>query len=282
MCAPCVIGLRRVARGDKCGSRAPAPYVRRMSAPVRIGLLSDLHGFLPESADLPALDLLLLGGDLCADFFVPHGGGMVPHLSGQERWAEQVLGPWLAEIQAGGRVGQVIGICGNHDFLGEHPRGDALLRRLPWTYLRDESVVADCGLRVFGSPWTPTFFNWAFMADDQLLANRWAAIPAETDILVTHGPALGQLDRTPDGRAVGSGTLRLRLNDLPQVKLHLCGHIHAARGALDWYGERLTVNAAAVDEAYDPVGQLHVVSWQAEGLPLLEQLPLPLQARHRD
>merc|ERR1719356_615064 len=76
-----------------------------------------------------------------------------------------------------------------------------------WTYLEDSSVCL-YGLKIFGSPWQPYFYNWAFqLPRGKDLAEKWQQIPNDTDILVTHGPpfchgdkvALDRVKQTGDG-----------------------------------------------------------------------------------
>ena len=58
-------------------------------------------------------------------------------------------------------------------------------------YLEDSGIEID-GVRFWGSPWTPNFMDWAFMLDrDELLYQKWKAIPEHTDVLITHGPPKG-------------------------------------------------------------------------------------------
>ena len=59
------------------------------------------------------------------------------------------------------------------------------------TYLEDCSVTV-MGYKIFGSPWTPKFFNWGFNLDrGKPLLDIWTQIPDETDIVITHGPPYG-------------------------------------------------------------------------------------------
>ena len=48
-------------------------------------------------------------------------------------------------------------------------------------------------VRIYGSPWQPEFYNWAFNLprNGEEMKARWDAIPDNTDILITHGPAYG-------------------------------------------------------------------------------------------
>ena len=99
------------------------------------------------------------------------------------------------------------------------------------------------------------FFNWAFNLDrGEALAERWAQIPDDTDILITHGPPAGILDRitTPDGTIrPGCEALADRVARLP-LKLHVFGHIHEDHG-LEQIGSCLYVNASTCTGRYKPV-----------------------------
>ena len=51
------------------------------------------------------------------------------------------------------------------------------------TYLEDSGVDIQ-GVRVYGSPWQPEFFDWAFnLPRGPALAEKWSRIPAGVDVL---------------------------------------------------------------------------------------------------
>jgi len=96
-------------------------------------------------------------------------------------------------------------------------------------YLEDDLVEID-GITIYGNPYTPNFGNWAFMKDRVKLDRYWVhAIPDYVDILVTHGPPKGILDKSYDRNnymeCCGDKSL---LNKVLQVQpaYHLFGHIH--------------------------------------------------------
>ena len=150
-------------------------------------------------------------------------------------------------------------IAGNHDFLFEH-EPERARRLLPSAlYLRDE-LVEVAGLRIWGSPWQPWFHDWAFnLPRGPALAAKWALIPAGVDVLVTHGPPHGVLDRTLSGEAVGCEELTLALACV-RPRLHVFGHIHEACGRLERDGTTF-VNACNLDVHYRPVQPPIVVEW---------------------
>lgn len=201
---------------------------------MRVAAISDLHGFLPE---IPGCDVLLIAGDVCP--VDDHA------LDYQRRWLEGPFAGWLRGLEAGA----VVGIGGNHDFIAQSDPD--LMRGLPWTYLFDETVDIE-GLRIHGSPWTPTFMDWAFMLDDAELTAVWELIPSDVDVLMTHGPPFGFGDLAVHGLHCGSETLIEKLPRLGRLKLHAFGHIHEAYGARDTLGPAILANVSYVDFDYRP------------------------------
>lgn len=123
-------------------------------------------------------------------------------------------------------------------------------------YLEDESwnyydIDTDQSLLVYGSPWQPEFYNWAFNLprEGPELWAKWDQIPNDTDILITHGPPHGHLD-APGGRHihVGCELLRDRVEAL-RPKIHVFGHIHGGAGYY-FNGHTHFINASVLDERY--------------------------------
>lgn len=196
--------------------------------------MSDLHGYLPR---VPTCDLLLLGGDLCPD---------VPVIE-QARWLDREFRKWLKEVPAEA----IAGVAGNHDWVFQE-RPD-LVPVLPWEYLQDSGVTL-CGLKIWGSPWQPVFFDWAFNLEEKELEKKWALIPERTDILLLHGPPLGHGDRNMRGTHTGSPSLTKRIIEV-QPRLVICGHIHEARGKYR-ISESIVANVSQVDFRYVPFGDV--------------------------
>lgn len=91
------------------------------------------------------------------------------------------------------------------------------------------------GLKVFGTPYTPMFFNWAYMRQREELAVVWQSIPDDVDILITHGPPKGVMDVTRDLDTrdpihVGSQSLTRHVIKRIRPLLHTFGHIHDEPG----------------------------------------------------
>ncbi|MGI8788331.1 MAG: metallophosphatase domain-containing protein [Pyrinomonadaceae bacterium] len=145
-------------------------------------------------------------------------------------------------------------VAGNHDWLFEtnnHFARNLLDRSID--YLQDSSVEIE-GLKIYGSPWQPRFFDWAFNLNrGRELAEKWKLIPDETDILITHGPPNGILDEVPRQYWIentGCEELRKRVEKI-KPKLHIFGHIHCGYGITENFGVKF-INASNCDESYEP------------------------------
>ena len=86
------------------------------------------------------------------------------------------------------------------------------------------------GIKIFGSPYTPTFGQWAFMKSRETINRVWEQIPEGMDIVAVHGPCKGILDLSRDRQNVlefcGDGALRKHILNRVKPKYFLSGHIH--------------------------------------------------------
>lgn len=212
----------------------------------KIVAVSDMHGQLP---DIPECDILVLGGDNAPDFMEERPGSRAVIDKGAERqreWYESVFADWLCQVPAK----HAVGIGGNHDFgLDGHA---PFAYGLPWTYLLDEEATIE-GLRVYGTPWVPNLQFWAFYGSDAALQARAEAIPEGLDILISHGPPLGQGDRVKGWQQTCLGDVHLAkaiVRKKPRVTV--CGHIHEGFGKYESLGVPV-YNASILDEMYDHV-----------------------------
>jgi Icc-related predicted phosphoesterase len=205
---------------------------------MRFVCVADLHGFLPA---VPPCDVLVVAGDICPT--------EDERPETQRRWLSSTFARWLSEVPAEA----VVGVAGNHDFVGESD--PSALRDLDWHYLEDDAVEVE-GVSVYGSPWTSRFQDWAFMLTEEELAQRWDSIPAAIDVLCVHSPPLGYGDWI-SGHAIGSPSL-LSAIDARAPRLCAFGHVHAGYGR--WQrGASTLVNAAYCGVDYRPAHEPVVV-----------------------
>lgn len=206
----------------------------------KIILLSDSHG-KHKQVQLPDGDLLLHAGDLTGKGFA---------------WQVREFMEWFAEQPHRHKVL----IAGNHDFLAEEKPEEFLALVPPGViYLNDSGVELE-GIKIWGSPIQPWFYDWAFnRRRGPEIAAHWALIPEDTDILITHGPPFGILDRTATGQHVGCEDLSARLAQV-RPRLHVFGHIHEAYGHVQRDGIHY-VNASVLDLQYQHTQAPIALDW---------------------
>ncbi|MFT3946080.1 MAG: metallophosphatase domain-containing protein [Agriterribacter sp.] len=146
-------------------------------------------------------------------------------------------------------------IAGNHDFYFENALQEHIEKVIPENviYLNDSSTTIE-KIKIWGSPVTPWFFNWAFNRHrGEEIKRHWELIPSDTDILVTHGPVFRILDKTQNGQYTGCRDLFNKVNEI-KPKVHICGHIHESYGIVEKY--RVTfINASVVNASYEIVNK---------------------------
>lgn len=144
-------------------------------------------------------------------------------------------------------------IAGNHDFYFERESEEDIQQILPQNviYLKD-SLVTIKGLNIWGSPITPWFFNWAFNRHrGDPIKRHWDLIPADIDILITHGPTFRTLDTNSKKQHAGCKDLFNKIQEV-KPKVHICGHIHESYGTVNKYGITF-INASVLNEKYELV-----------------------------
>ena len=225
-----------------------------------IDCIADLHGDYPK---LEGGDLLIVAGDLTAR-----------HSFGE--FAFDFI-TWISKQD----YKKKIVVAGNHDtMLGEgtekllEPFAEYLcdsgteITYYPYLAPPDPDKIGitykRTTLKVWASPWTKTFPNMnphckAFTVDtEEELEAKWAIIPEDIDILITHSPPYGILDKNSKQEHCGSETLFKELYRI-KPKLHVFGHIHESYGILgnlpEHYSINQFVNASHVNERYQPVNK---------------------------
>jgi Icc-related predicted phosphoesterase len=91
------------------------------------------------------------------------------------------------------------------------------------------------------------------MVSESKLEAKWAKIPHDIDILITHSPPFAILDQDYMGINCGDIALKERIDQI-SLKLHVFGHIHAGHGQVKFSGT-MFVNAAHMNDNYEPVNK---------------------------
>lgn len=197
--------------------------------------VSDIHGSWDDLPNPPDANILAFAGDLTT--------GLIRNAIAFFTWAEQFV-PYFDDV---------IVVPGNHDgcfdTAAQLMQTEAGNRGL--NLLVDAALDAH-GTRVYGTPWSTRFGHWYFMDDERGLEQRYQQIPADTQLLISHGPAYGYLDVVRrDGSHAGSRALRDCIeNRLDGLQALVHGHIHESRGRRD-IRQRLTAyNVACLDDRY--------------------------------
>lgn len=215
---------------------------------LKLALISDTHS-QHSKLNLESGDILIHAGD------ISNRGG--------RKEIEDFL-DWFAAQPYKYKVW----IAGNHDFwLEKIKKGSvsyddwdvliqkALLGPSNMHYLINSSVTIE-GYKIWGSPYTPEFYDWAFMYKRGEGHKHWDLIPNDTDILITHGPMYGYGDRNDRGQLCGCQELRVAIERV-MPKLYVFGHIHEDKGvahlySIDYDRSCTVINASSINSQYLP------------------------------
>jgi Icc-related predicted phosphoesterase len=182
---------------------------------MKIWHISDTHGFHNQLIVPEGIDLVIHTGD-CSNH-------RDPFLNEPEVWK---FVDWYEKLP----IPNKIFIPGNHDTSIE--RG--LIKPSLFTSCHIHLLMHDWidinGIKIFGSPYTPTFGDWAFMKSRETINRVWEQIPEDMDIVAVHGPCKGILDLSRDRQNVlefcGDSALRKHILNRIKPKYFLSGHIH--------------------------------------------------------
>lgn len=195
---------------------------------------SDIHGSWDDMESPREANLLVFAGDLTAD-------GRLQNAMAFLEWAKQFV-PYFDDV---------VVVPGNHDraFAVHEPLLLFEAKSRGLALLIDAGLDAH-GVRVWGTPWSLTYGRWSYMDSDVNLALKYAAIDPQTELLVSHGPPYGILDKASRGVHAGSQALLDRMTELPNLRAFVCGHIHESYGSQTLKGDIFAYNVAALDNHY--------------------------------
>lgn len=220
---------------------------------MRITFISDTHNKHKQvTSSLPGGDLLIHAGDLTSMGYQHEIQGFCSWFNKLENYDHKVF------------------IAGNHDW-GFQDNTEKIMEIVNSykgiDYLQDNMLLVggenyEDMVKIWGSPWQPEFYNWAFNLprEGEELREKWAQIPIDVDILVTHGPAHGYLDRVIGGwENLGCELLAESIKS-KKPKIHVCGHIHTGYGYI-FDGDTHYINAAVLNEQYVFAHKPLTVDW---------------------
>jgi len=186
---------------------------------MKIVAFSDTHG-THSRLDIPECDVLIFAGDW---------SGIT------DKWSTTDFSNWLQKQPATHKIV----IPGNHD---------------QFSYMFDDSIhllenrtVNIEGVTFLGSPYTREFMGWYYMKNDEDLNDMYESFPRSgVDVLITHGPPLGILDKH-NHEHLGCPALLKYVEDI-KPKIHIFGHIHNV--GMMFNGDTEFYNVAILDHSY--------------------------------
>jgi len=213
---------------------------------TKIVSLSDTHGF-HHHVNVPDGDILLHAGDLT--------------MSGEIDVLKDV-NEWFGKLPHSYKIV----IAGNHDIsLGKaHILGSKIFTNA--YYLLNNTVEVE-GIKIWGSPYTPwnseVYNYFAFGKPRYDMKGAWKGMTKNADILLTHCPPKGILDKVAEtgfnpNEHVGDELLLAKI-ERNKPKYNIFGHIHEGYGILK-KNDTTFINCSVVDEHYNLVNEPVVIN----------------------
>lgn len=176
---------------------------------LRLALLSDSHE-LHRELDVPDADILIHCGD-----FTMFSRSMKSIID---------FNQWLGELPHRHKIV----VPGNHEFFLEADPMERSLLTNAIVIINEEIEVE--GLRIWGSPVTPLYGGAFGLSSANDRRRLYAQVKPDIDILITHGPPFGILDRAPDSKVHSGCPELLEAVHHIEPKLHVFGHVHGTPG----------------------------------------------------
>lgn len=222
---------------------------------MKLTLISDTHGETKWVDDINQCDILIHAGDICPDYW--KGLWCRKDLGRSSLWLREVLLPKIQALVDSGIIKHFVATLGNHDWVTRREAESLSSEHIHFLVDKEVEIL---GLRIWGSPWSNQFFDWAWMNEPEKLAPLYEMIPANIDILVSHQPPIscgsiyedleaGRIER------VGSDELDVQLSRI-KPRLVVCGHIHLGHGIYDHESGCKVINAAWLDDHYQPTNPI--------------------------
>lgn len=224
---------------------------------MKIAVISDLHGYLPIYPSkywdgIEECEMLLICGDI-----LPLN--IQTNMPKSKDWLIADFKLWASDLP----VEKVYIVAGNHDFWFERNSLEAhsiFSKYDKVTYLcngfADYISTQDSKVyRIFGTPYCKIFGNWAFMRNNEFLAQKYNEIPENVDIFISHdAPKVSDVGMIKEGNWSGTDAgnpvlAKYILEKKP--KYAFCGHIHSGNHELQEIEGIKFANTSVVNERYD-------------------------------
>ncbi len=221
---------------------------------MKIGVTSDLHGFLPP---IEPCEVLCICGDI-----IPLQ--IQRSLSESKIWFKENFSEWCESIP----VSEVVLIGGNHDFYlastvmksnSEIFNSDKI-KKLENSYvvIMDENGNQKT---FYGTPDCKLFGNWAYMYSSEMLQKMYDNILENVDVLLSHdAPKIHDLGKIMEGQHSGYDAGNPWLADAilnKNPKYAFCGHIHSGEHSLVLLPNgTYAANVSFVNEHYKPTNKV--------------------------
>ena len=209
---------------------------------MRLVAISDTH-LQHRKLDLPEAEILVHAGDFS-------NRGSVPE-------AREFL-TWFKSLD----YEYKILVPGNHDISCEYSENELRTELIKeGIYFESNGVVFIEDLVIFCYSWTPEIYpgspwGYTISRESESFERLWNLAP-KCDLLITHGPPKGILDRTEDDLLVGEDYMHSYvMRETPRV--HIFGHVHESYGSLYKLGTNF-YNVSICNLKYEPVNKPTVI-----------------------
>lgn len=225
---------------------------------MKIGVTSDLHGYLPT---VEPCEVLFICGDISPL-------NIQRNIPKMQVWLRSVFAEWINNIPCD----QVIMVAGNHDSIFEDMWMDDSKKlyylQQPTKFKIELLENNECNItskdgviyKIWGSPFCTIFGNWCFMREPESLQKLFSEMPANCDVVITHDPPnVGKYGTIQEGRYKGEKCGNKYLAEAIKTKhpkYVFSGHIHSADhvlGKVKGYGNTQFANVSIMNETYQPV-----------------------------
>jgi predicted phosphodiesterase len=253
---PAEVACRRLAAAQRAFAEAEADTCTFVC-------LSDTHNKHGQLGELPPGDVLLHAGDFTLRGTLAETESFAEWWHAQTAFKQRFLVPGNHDhcLDAAYEPETLVEIEAHKQAL-HHVHAARLLHRPEagsYLLLDSGAVTSRGNFSVYGAPWQPLFwgsFNLPRAGTE--LASKWAAIPPNANVVISHGPPHGKRDYVPrSSQHVGCELLTRELLGRPAAErpaASVFGHVHEGYGVCRSHcGQIVFVNASSCNTEYEPV-----------------------------